>query len=129
MKTRLTLKPGQNGTKKLLDCYGDRLVCVRYRYDVQERKRYKTVELIVDAADWEPPLDSIVHIRVGLDEADLRRQIKRARARWDMGKKLWELSYGQVKALNLQDRIVMGINEKPEDAPAMQSPTDKSPRR
>lgn len=29
MKTRLTLKPGQNGTKKLLRKYGGRLVAVR----------------------------------------------------------------------------------------------------
>src|SRR5687768_6824649 len=28
METRLTLAPGQNGTKKLLATYGDRLVCV-----------------------------------------------------------------------------------------------------
>jgi hypothetical protein len=33
MKTRVKLKPGQRGTKKLLDQYGDALVCVRYRYD------------------------------------------------------------------------------------------------
>jgi len=30
---RLILRPGQNGTKKLLEKYGDRLVSVRYRYD------------------------------------------------------------------------------------------------
>jgi hypothetical protein len=33
MRTRLHLKPGQKGTKQLLAQYGDRLVCVRYRYD------------------------------------------------------------------------------------------------
>jgi hypothetical protein len=33
METRLSLAPGQNGTKKLLARYGERLVCVRYRYD------------------------------------------------------------------------------------------------
>ena len=30
------------------------LVCVRYRYDEQARKRFKTVELIVEEVDWEP---------------------------------------------------------------------------
>jgi hypothetical protein len=31
MKTRVKLKPGQKGTKKLVERYGDALVCVRYR--------------------------------------------------------------------------------------------------
>jgi hypothetical protein len=48
METRLTLAPGQNGTKKLLARYGDRLVCVRYRYDSERAVRHKTVELIVE---------------------------------------------------------------------------------
>jgi len=39
MKTRLTLKPGQKGTKKLIAEYGDQLVCIRYRYDPQKKKR------------------------------------------------------------------------------------------
>ena len=29
METRLSLAPGQNGTKKLVTQYGERLVCVR----------------------------------------------------------------------------------------------------
>lgn len=46
MKTRLKLKPGQKGTRKLVDIYGDALVCVRYRYDEESRARVKTVEII-----------------------------------------------------------------------------------
>jgi hypothetical protein len=46
MKTRLALRPGQNGTKKLVAKYGARLVAVRYRYDPAYRIRLKTVELI-----------------------------------------------------------------------------------
>lgn len=30
MGTRLKLKPGQKGTKALVEKYGDALVCVRY---------------------------------------------------------------------------------------------------
>ena len=33
MRPRLHLKPSQKDTKQLLEEYGDRLVCVRYRYD------------------------------------------------------------------------------------------------
>ena len=54
MQTRLTLAPGQNGTKKLVAKYGNKLICVRYRYDPEKRKRYKTVELIVEEAEWHP---------------------------------------------------------------------------
>lgn len=42
-----TLKPGDSGTKRLSARYGDRLVCVRYRKDEDQNRRYTTVELIV----------------------------------------------------------------------------------
>ena len=54
METRLSLAPGQNGTKKLLATYGERLVCVRYRYDAARKVRHKTVELIVKITSWIP---------------------------------------------------------------------------
>jgi hypothetical protein len=54
MDTKLTLKPGQRGTKKLMKEYGDRLICVRYRYDNETQMRYKTVELVVDTTHWTP---------------------------------------------------------------------------
>jgi hypothetical protein len=54
MRTRLHLKPGQNGAKPLVAQYGDRLVCVRYRYDARRKKRFKTVDLVVAERDWQP---------------------------------------------------------------------------
>jgi hypothetical protein len=48
MRIRLTLHPHQRGAKQLLAQYGDRLVCVRYRYDESRKKRFKTVEVIVE---------------------------------------------------------------------------------
>ena len=55
MEARATLRPGKKGTKKLVARFGDRLICVRYRYDARRRKRFTTVELIVEEADWTPP--------------------------------------------------------------------------
>jgi hypothetical protein len=55
MKTRVNLKPGQKGTKRLVEQYGDTLLCVRYRYDEKTNKQYKTVEIIVSESDWTPP--------------------------------------------------------------------------
>ena len=39
---------------QLLAQYGDRLICVRYRYDAQRKKRLQTVELVVAEPNWEP---------------------------------------------------------------------------
>ncbi len=49
MVARRKFNPGQKGTKQFLDQYGDGLVCVRYRYDREQRKRFTTVEIIVEA--------------------------------------------------------------------------------
>lgn len=55
MRVGTVRKPGESGTEKLVAKYGDRLVAVRYRYSHAERKRFKTVELIVAEDDWTPP--------------------------------------------------------------------------
>jgi hypothetical protein len=111
MRILLHLKPGQKGTKQLLTQYGDRLVCVRYRYDAQRKKRFKTVELIVAERAWEPPppsfaADTIVGVRVGFAEGELRERVKQAGGKWNRSRKVWELRYAQVVALKLEARLV-----------------------
>lgn len=54
MRVRLVRRPGQHGTRAYVEQYGDRLICVRYRYDEAARRRYKTVEIIVEEAPWSP---------------------------------------------------------------------------
>jgi hypothetical protein len=88
MKTRLTLRPGQNGTRKLVAKYGARLVAVRYRYDSQRGVRLKTVELVEEEQPWEPEAlpgckpGTLVGIRIGFHEQGLRESIKAAGAIW-----------------------------------------------
>ena len=111
MRTRLHLKPGQKGTKQLLAQYGDRLVCVRYRYDTQRKKRFKTVEIIVAERDWDPPaprftVDTIVGVRVGFAEVEMRDRVKQAGGKWNRSRKVWDMRYDQVVALKLEARIV-----------------------
>jgi hypothetical protein len=110
MTARLTLKPGQPGTKKLMKAYGDRLVCVRYRYDPVRQKRLKTVELIVDETDWgttkDIPDSAVVGIRVGLDEKILQGKVKSAAGRWDAKDRLWYIRFIDAVKLGLKDRIV-----------------------
>jgi hypothetical protein len=55
MKTTKKLMPGQPGTKKLVEQYGSDLVCVRYRYDSEQRLKFKTIELIVEKGQWRGP--------------------------------------------------------------------------
>src|SRR5690349_18822562 len=112
MRTRLTLRPGQNGTKKLVHKYGGRLVAVRYRYDEARRLRFKTVELVEEQIPWVPPVPpdrspaEHVFVRINYAAAELRLDAKNARDRWDQERKLWELRLGAVYALGLDQRIV-----------------------
>ncbi|MBI3801104.1 MAG: hypothetical protein HY268_29555 [Deltaproteobacteria bacterium] len=109
MRTRLTSRPDQDGAKHLREQYRERLVCVRYRYDETKRRRWKTVELIVEESDWEPPRrqeDTLVAIQVAAQERGVRQQVKAAGGKWNPRSVVWELPYGQVVALGLTDRIV-----------------------
>ena len=109
MRVRLKLKPGQRGTKHLLKQYGDRLLCVRYRYDEKTRKRYTTVELVVAEEPWQPHRfkpDDIVLVKIAFDELDLRQKIKDAGGRWSKSTKTWKLPYKTARKFGLKKRIV-----------------------
>jgi len=117
MQTKLSLRPGQNGTKKWLEIYGERLVSVRYRYDAQKRKRYKTVEIIVEERDWSPETrvegpawnkTDMLGIRVEGWEKEIREKVKKSGGIWRPRQKLWELSYGNILALGLEGGIITG---------------------
>jgi len=108
---RLNLRPGQKGTRRLLAKYGDRLVCVRYRYDPARKRRFKTVEIIVDERAWVPHRarftdDQIVGLRVAYDEVEIRERVKHAGGTWDRPRRVWRLAYGEAVALGLGERLV-----------------------
>jgi hypothetical protein len=107
---RTTLQPGQKGTKRLQEQYGDQLICVRYRYDKLRGRRLKTVELIVDEQPWVPgctiPAERQVAVRVGYNEHDLRERVKLAGGWWDAEKKAWRLGFGKVLTLGLERRLI-----------------------
>ena len=115
METRLTLRPGQNGTRKLAERFGKRLICVRYRYDKILGKRYTTVELIVAESAWTPrsrnprstrPPDDMVLVRIGYGEEGLRAKLKTLGALWRPQHKLWEIPWGVARGLGLEDLVV-----------------------
>ena len=89
METRLTLRPGQHGTRKLVERFGARLLRVRYLYDPENGRRLKLVELVVESVPWKPrdrrPRrrdDEIVTVRIRFHESDLRERAKRLGAVW-----------------------------------------------
>ncbi|MGH9941726.1 MAG: hypothetical protein ACRD9R_05115 [Pyrinomonadaceae bacterium] len=109
MLTGSTLKPGQKGTKKLVVQYGSQLLCVRYRYDAQRKRRYKTIELIVDECAWEPPAKKsckMVQLRVGAQERDWQNKVRGAGGRWNPAARVWELRYDRAVEIGAKSRIV-----------------------
>lgn len=109
MKTHLHLKPGQKGTKNLLERYGKALLCVRYRYDEARGMRVKTVEIIVDEKPWQPPFrfrdTDIVPVSVSFAEEALRDRLKASGGRWEPLTKRWLVPYGAVRGTELEGRI------------------------
>ncbi|SRR6266571_373492 len=117
MITRLKLKPGQYGTKALVEKYGDALVCVRYRYDVASNIRIKTVELIVETKELKRqrqmiPDDAIVPVRIAYGERELGQLTKAAGGRWDPDVKLWYVHYGKIKGSELEQHILLDATMK-----------------
>jgi hypothetical protein len=122
MRIRLTRRPGQPGTLHEQATYGDKLVCVRYRYDEATHKRHKTVEIITETIDWhvpepapapEPiPPETPVYVRVIWGEISLARAIRRVRGFWDGRRQLWRLRYDDALALGLEDRIDWGVTQQ-----------------
>jgi hypothetical protein len=117
MTTKATLRPGQNGTKRLSEKYGSRLVCVRYKYDKESAMRYTTVELIEDESEWnadpqvpaqQPPSPPPhrLGVRVEYWETELREKVKAAGGIWRPRHKLWDMHYEDVVALGLEARVV-----------------------
>jgi hypothetical protein len=108
MEARLKLKPGQRGTKKMVELYGTRLVCVRYRYDEARQKRLKTVELVVEEIPWTPGYkpNTLVSLRIEFTELELQERVKVAGGKWDSRECLWDLRYQTAVSLGLKDRIV-----------------------
>jgi len=110
MRTRLTLYPDQCRAKQLLAQYGNRLVCVRYRYDEQRKRRFKTAEVIVEERVGTPPLSAISR-KPGARPGGMarRRGAATGEACWgEMASAAWGvgLRYDLVVALGLEERIV-----------------------
>ncbi|EHO40672.1 hypothetical protein Calab_1039 [Caldithrix abyssi DSM 13497] len=111
MRTKRTLYPGQAGTKKWVQKYGDQLICVRYKYDAQLCQKMITVELVEEKSAWHKkenyiPKNKIVMLRIDYGEIDLAMKVKSFGGKWNRKERAWELRFDAVQALGLEDRIV-----------------------
>ena len=120
MEIRLTRRPGQAGTKKFVERYGNRLVCVRYRYDAGNACHHKTVELIVETVPWvtrnrRPRRrdEEMVAVRIRFDETELRERAKRLGAIWRPKHRLWEMRWLDAKRLGIADRVAPDLSISP----------------
>lgn len=105
-----TLHPGDMGTKRLLQQYGEQLICVRYRIDKLNQKRFTSVELIVDEKPYISFKPSVkAWVKIHFNEMELRQQAKEAGARWLKDEKVWEMDYQIVKKLRLKKRIIKRV--------------------
>lgn len=124
MKTRVNLKPGQNGTKRLVDQYGDALVCVRYRYDAKTNKQYKTVEIIVSECEWKPPPakypdGELVPLKIGIHETALQAQARAVGGRWDKDQRVWFVPYGCIAGTKLEKFIAVETTEDAKESDSL----------
>lgn len=110
MKSYGHLKPGQKGTMRLVEQYGDALLCVRYRYDEKRGVRLKTVELVVEERPQRLPRfrdSDVVPVAVAFEEVELREQLRVMRAKWDPQVKLWFVPYRLIRGTDLESKIAV----------------------
>ncbi|MCP5114057.1 MAG: hypothetical protein GY953_24765 [bacterium] len=124
MRIVKTVKPGQKGSKALLSRYGASLLCVRYRYDEDNRESLKTVELVVQRRSLkhealcqggakrgggsEGAGRRRVAVRIGWREKDLQSRVKSAGGHWDPVRQVWFLRHDAAERLGLVGRILGG---------------------
>lgn len=111
------LQPDQAGAKKLSQRYGQALICVRYRVDRDQGKRYTTVELLVEQSPLadKPKASSHVHLRIAHTNKVQRQVLISSGAEWNSQAKTWRLpraAAAHLKLLNHEVEITPYMDSK-----------------
>ena len=111
MMIKKTLLPGDPGTKAVTEKFGEKLICIRYRYDPEKQMRLKTAEIILEAKVWKPdkkriPGNKLIKIRVGKFETTVQTLVQSYGGKRTDQTNTWLLPYCTIKKLNLQKRII-----------------------
>lgn len=103
MEITKTIKAGNAGSKNLQGIYGDSLICVRYRIDAKKKRRYTTVEIIVNEKNI---INYNVWVQLDIHSLQLRLKLMEEGAKWNTKKRLWKMSIRTAKLNDLENRIV-----------------------
>ncbi len=102
------IAPHQPGAIRLAERFGETLVAVRYRQSPDPKRRFITVELVVDELPVQRRTkgSTLVRVRIDANEGILQSAAKRYGAKWDRVAKVWVMSRTIARELRLTDRIV-----------------------
>jgi len=123
MKVIKTIPAGEKGSVRFLDEWGDKLLAVRYRDDTDRGLILTTVEVVVDERTkmsknchqkgyLKARSRSLVFIRLGYHERELRNKAKAAGAQWDKNKKQWVMKYQSAINVGFKSRIIKNMQVK-----------------
>ena len=115
-------QPQDKETRKLFNHYGEKLLCVRYHYDLEKMMRFSTVELIVDETPFHktakgqdysspPPATPYVGVVVDMEETDIAESLEAMGGFWSAGDRLWYAPEHYVRRLGLRSRIVRSAGQ------------------
>ena len=104
-KVTKKLPPGTPGAQKLLQRFGEALVCVRHRVTPDVEARCTPVELVLEQVPIRSRTDQLVGVQVGYGEKALQSQVKAAGGVWDPASRLWRLPQRTARRLGLSDRV------------------------
>ena len=99
------LRPEQPGALALARRFGDELVCVRHRLNPAGDHRITTVELVVNQAAIHRRDNSLIHVRIGYFEDELRSLMRQHGAQWVPAIKRWRMPRQIAYKLGLRERV------------------------
>jgi len=124
MEVVRTIAPGKRGSIRYLKEWGDQLVTVRYRKNMETNQMLTTIEIVVDQRPL--PVQSksanqllkaqakqqqYVALKINYHEVEYRHSIKKAGGSWSKQMKMWVTHRDTAERLGLSSRIVEGAVE------------------
>ena len=114
-----TIRPGDDGSKRYHEKYGDQLCAVRYRRSPCKSTVYTTVEIIVAQREAyhpkSPPQKPApnnsewVAVKIAYEEVELRTEVRKMGGRWSKVAKAWVVKRTMAERRNIGHRVVEGL--------------------
>lgn len=106
------VSPPHKGSQQWLRCYGQALVCVRYREDPYLAMRYTTVELVVDSRQMPLQPHTLVLVSIPPDSEATRRLAIELGAKWKRRDKAWLMPLRAAIQLDLTTLVPDSIHHQ-----------------